>query len=438
MNDINYLSKHWAITPDALHTLCASLKERQAGLSLFSERPLDNTRTVRIRDGVAIIPIQGVITPRLDFFTLLFGGTALDVLAKDFQNALENKDVKAILLDIDSPGGVAVGPAEMSEIIYNARKQKPIYSYVGRNCCSAAYWLASATEKIIAHKSALLGSIGVVSTLAIQEKADANGYKNFEIVSSNAKNKRPDPRTPEGISEIRRELDSLENEFINSIAKYRNLKVETILKDFGQGGVMIGSQAAEVGMADMLGTYESVLATLSADNSNQNKGEKQMSDKEKMIDKDNITADFLKRERLDIVEALREEGAKAERERLNAIDNAALAGYDELVAAAKADPKMTAEKLALQIIGAEKAKGTSYIDALKTAEEKMPKITHGANAGEDKPKISPIAPATERAEAEWNANVELRTEFNGDKEAFVAYYLANDNGQVKLHTKKGK
>jgi ClpP class serine protease len=105
---------------------------------------------------VAIILIQGVIMPRMDLFTLLFGGTVLDCLAKDFQNALESDEVKAILLDIDSPGGVAVGTSEMVDIIFNAHTKKPVWSYVGRNCCSAAYWLAIAAKKIITHKSALL------------------------------------------------------------------------------------------------------------------------------------------------------------------------------------------------------------------------------------------------------------------------------------------
>ena len=117
-----------------------------------------------IRDGVAVIPIKGVITPQMDIFTALFGGTALDHLAQDIQAALDNNEVKAILLDIDSPGGVAVGPAEMAEIINHAKGIKPLWSYTGRNCCSAAYWLAAATDKILCHKSALLGSIGVVST----------------------------------------------------------------------------------------------------------------------------------------------------------------------------------------------------------------------------------------------------------------------------------
>lgn len=91
----------------------------------------------------------------MDFLTYVLGGTALDILAKDFRTALENSDVRAIILDFDSPGGIAVGPAEMADMIFNARGNKPIISYVGRNCCSAAYWLASAADTLGALKRAL-------------------------------------------------------------------------------------------------------------------------------------------------------------------------------------------------------------------------------------------------------------------------------------------
>ena len=209
MNDILKIAKYWAIEPDFLKTV-----SREA-LSTKSENTLDNTRSVKVRDGTAIIPIHGPITARNTFFSMFAGGTSLETLAKDFREAINNEDIKAILFDIDSPGGVAVGPFEMAEMIYNARSQKPIYSYIGRNGSSAAYWLASATEKIIVNPSALVGSIGVVTTIPVQEQPDQEGYKNIEIVSSNAALKRPDPRTKEGLAEIRRELDGLESTFIN-------------------------------------------------------------------------------------------------------------------------------------------------------------------------------------------------------------------------------
>lgn len=437
MNEINYISKHWAIAPDVLQDLCNNLKDMKLKASFLSERPMSNTRNVRIKNGVAIIPIHGVITAREDIFTFLCGGTALDGLIRDFHRVLDDSEVKAILFDIDSPGGVAIGTSEIAEAIYNARTKKPIYSYVGRNCCSAAYWLASATEKIIAHKSALVGSIGVVSSIPIQEKADKDGFKHIEVLSSNAKNKRPDPRTPEGLTEIKKELDAIENEFITSLAKYRGLSESKIMEDFGQGGVVLGGQALALGMVDELSNFENSIKSLSALTINHNKGENKMPENTNLIDKNLITADFLRRERPELVKIFSEEGANAEHERLLAIDKASLNGYEDLAQKAKENPQMTAEKLALQIIEAEKTKGNDYLASLKTAEKNMPKISHSANTGGNVHQIDENAPVSERAEAKWNSDSKIRTEFGGDKEAFVAYYTASDNGQVKLQNNKG-
>lgn len=251
MKELYHLARCWAIEPDFLSNLSNMTKEYQAGLSLLNDGQLQKTSFVKIRGDIAIISLQGIITPRMDIFTYFMGGTPLDCLARDFQTAIDDDNIKGILFDIDSPGGVAVGPAEMAEIIFKARQIKPVWSYVGRNCCSAAYWLAAATEKIIAHQSALLGSIGVVTTVPVQESPDQSGYKNIEIVSSNAKNKRPDPRTPEGINEICRELNELESQFINAVANFRDLTIDQIKNDFGQGGVLIGAKAVQIKMADM-------------------------------------------------------------------------------------------------------------------------------------------------------------------------------------------
>lgn len=411
--DLQSLSKHWAIEPTALQCLSTDLAELQSGLSLFAQKPLARTYTTTIRDGVAVVPVHGIITPRTDLFTILMGGTGLDTLAQDIQSALDNDDVQAILLDIDSPGGVAIGPSEMAEIIYDAGNWKPVWSYVGRSCCSATYWLASATQRIVAEKTAMLGSIGVVSSVAVQENADADGYKQIEIVSSNAKNKRPDPRTPEELDTIRSELDVLESKFIDAVASYRHVSVDTIKSEFGQGGVLIGNEAVEVGMADNLGTYESTIYELS-----------QLTKKgEKTMDPQSITEEQ--------IAAYRAEGAKAERERLLALDEMMVAGHEDLLAKAKQDPEMTAEKLAAEIIKAEKAKGQAYLASLKTAEETLPTVNPSAN-----PTNNTGATPEERAEYEWNNNPEIRAEFGGDKAAFFAYRIAQENGQIKVLKKE--
>lgn len=456
MHEILKIAKYWAIEPDILKAL-SRVKDFES-LSVRSEKHLSNTRTVSIRDGTAIIPIQGPITARSDIFTFLLGGTSLADLAKDFQTALEDDQVRAILFDIDSPGGVALGPSEMAEIIFNARGKKPIWSYVGRNCSSAAYWLASATEKIIANPSALLGSIGVVTTIPVQEEPDSEGYKNIEIVSSNAKQKRPDPRTSEGMSEIKRELDDLETQFIESVARYRTTTVDAVKNDFGQGGVLIGKNAVMSGMADELGAYEEVLTRLNQKIST-TKTNQFMSNKEPNKDafsRESITADFIKSEFPEIAESFKKEaaeqsrknafidgeksgfekGANSERERILAIEQAALSGHEDLVVKAKQDGDMTAEKLALQIIAREKQRGTNYLTNIKEAEAEIPKVEPNFEANAPtKPKIDKSAPIEERAKAEWQDDPKLRSEFGNDYDSYFAYRKASETNQVKILTR---
>ena len=444
MNDLLKIAKYWAIEPDYLRSIS------KEALSIKSEKHLDNTGSVSIRDGTAIIPIHGPITARNTFFSLFAGGTSLETLAKDFQEALSNEDVKSILFDIDSPGGVAVGPFEFAEMIYNARGQKPIYSYIGRNGSSAAYWLASATEKIIVNPSALVGSIGVVTTIPVQEQPDQDGYKNIEIVSSNAALKRPDPKTKEGLAEIRRELDDLESTFIESIAKYRSITPEIIKADFGGGGVIIGSQAVNKNMADALGTYEEVLANLNQKFNSNNKIMSKEQNRETTADisKKEITADYIKKEFPDVASAIIEEvsatikneafasGTKHERDRILAIESAALPGHEDLIAEAKKDGSITAEKLALKIIAAEKSKASDYLANSKTSESEMPKIEPNIEPeSKQKKEIDINLPIEQKAKILWDKDSKLRSEFGDDFESYHAFAKAEESNQVRILSK---
>lgn len=452
MHELLKIAKYWAIEPDILKSLC-HLDEIKS-LSFQSERRLSNTRSVMIRDGTAVIPLHGPIAARSDLFTFFLGGTSLSDLAKDFQTALDDDQVKAILFDVDSPGGVALGPSEMADAIFKARGKKPIWSYVGRNCSSAAYWIASATEKIIANPSALLGSIGVVTTIPVQEQPDSEGYKNIEIVSSNAKQKRPDPRTEEGMAEIKRELNDLEAQFIEAIAKYRNVSVNAVKNDFGQGGVLIGKNAVASGMADSLGSYEEVIAELNQKISTN----KQINFMNKeTIERSAINADFIKSEFPDIAEKLAKEnsdkirtetketaftegrkaglveGAETERKRILAIEEASLPGHEDLVAKAKQDVDMTADKLALQIVAREKQRGTKYVEQAAAAEKEMPKVAPNfESASPEKAKVDKDAPLEDRAKAEWHSDAKLRSEFADDYEAYFAFKKASETNQVKI------
>lgn len=280
----------WAIQREWLQTICeiadgrvdldAMLAKWEAkGIPTPESRfrhqlgPLDPNRrydNVRLKDGVAVIEVLGPIFPRANMVGLISETTtSLDQLTLDLQRATESDLVRAILLDIESPGGVAYGLQEMAEEIRAFSGRKPVVAFVSGLAASAAYWIAAACTEIVISRTAILGSVGVVSGAAIQEKPDQNGFRYIDIVSSNAANKRPDVSSEEGLAEAKRTLDALESEFIGAVARYRSLSPAQVIEQFGQGGVRVGQAAIDAGMADRFGTIEGILAELAGLQGNQ-------------------------------------------------------------------------------------------------------------------------------------------------------------------------
>jgi ClpP class serine protease len=251
----------WCITPDYMETIVSILERTNSDPdALAAERgqPLKNSYAIEVRDGVAIIPIRGVIARYANLFSEISGATSLELLVRDFDMAVQNDAITAIMLDIDSPGGEANGISEMAGRIANARSVKPVVAYVGGAACSAAYWLASACSEIVCSDTALLGSIGVVVTL---RKPSADDDE-MEIVSSNAENKRPDVATDDGQEVIRKTLNELEQVFLSSVADYRSMTIAQVIDAGDRGGIRVGQSAVDNRLADRIGTYEAVMTEL--------------------------------------------------------------------------------------------------------------------------------------------------------------------------------
>lgn len=221
-------------------------------------RPLDNSHSVTVRDGVAIVPVIGPIARYADFFTVISGATSIDTLAKDFRSAIDDRSVRAIILNMDSPGGTVSGISEFASQVKAARGIKPIVCYVGSQAASAGYWIASAADQIVADSTAMLGSIGVVVGMPRKKASDP-----IEIVSSQSPYKRVDVETERGKAKVQATADDLADLFVDAIASNRDVPRETVLSDFGQGGSFVASKAVAAGMADGIGSLEGVIASLS-------------------------------------------------------------------------------------------------------------------------------------------------------------------------------
>jgi signal peptide peptidase SppA len=290
-NDLSFLlNTRWAMLPSALqnmltivqrenvtmHELAEAAKRSQPqapgratdpakkGIAARDAQPLPNARRAEVRDKIAIIPVIGPIFPRANLFTQISGGTAVSTLAKDFTVALEDPNVKAIVFNIDSPGGEITGISELADMIFAARgKGKPTAAYVYGVAASAAYWIAAACDKIFASATAETGSIGVVSVWQdTRERDKKSGVSTIEIVSSFSPNKRPDPQTDAGKAQIQTLVDDLAFQFVSSIAKFRGVSNDTVTAKFGQGDVYISKKALDAGMIDHIGSLEGTITAM--------------------------------------------------------------------------------------------------------------------------------------------------------------------------------
>lgn len=258
----------WNMMPEYLNTMLAVV-HRATDLEAIEREMgtvLENTHEATVRDGIAKIPICGPMFKFANLFTAISGATSYEMLATDLGAALDNPDVTAIVLDIDSPGGEALGCSELARLIAESRGTKPIIAYVSGYGCSAAYWLAVAADQVIVSDSAIVGSIGTRMTYIDTSEADAkDGVREIEIISSQSPFKGDDnPATESGRAATQRLVDSLAQVFVDAVAEYRGVTAEHVLAHFGQGGVFVGAEALANGMADGIGTYESVHAGLLA------------------------------------------------------------------------------------------------------------------------------------------------------------------------------
>jgi ClpP class serine protease len=219
---------------------------------------LDGAEMSMVRNGTAIVPLVGAVYPRSNMVSASSGGTSLDSVMRDMRVAWASPDVERIVMLIDSPGGVVSGLGEAAETLRAG--PKPLVSFVTGMAASAAYWLGSQAGDIVLDRAASVGSIGVVASMSRQEAADANGRRSYEIVSSGAPFKRPDPSTDEGRAAIQRDVDAIENVFIADVAAGRGVPEGVVREQFGKGAMVSASEAVRVGMADRVGTLEGVLS----------------------------------------------------------------------------------------------------------------------------------------------------------------------------------
>ncbi len=185
MNALDFvLSRQpWLITSDALNVMASQAIAFFDGKAQPSERITNPLLSVQ--DGVGIIRLHGPIIRQPDLISsLLFGATDTEQVMEAITEASARDDVRALLLDVDSPGGTVNGTPELAQAVADATRTKPVYAFSAGQMCSAAYWVASQCDAIYATPSARVGSIGVILPLLDSSEALKNQGLKVEVFAA--------------------------------------------------------------------------------------------------------------------------------------------------------------------------------------------------------------------------------------------------------------
>jgi capsid assembly protease len=267
--------KPWAILPEKLHAIAEIVARASSGQGLTVEELNDRLAPAReqaaARPGagdygvVAVIPIRGVISQKINLMTNISGGTSIEKLTAAFRSALADPSIKAIVFDVDSPGGGVEGVPELAEEIFKSRGQKKTIALANPMAGSAAYWLASAAEEFVVIPSGQVGSIGVfVAHEDVSKALETEGVK-ISLISAGAHKTDGNPYEPlsdEARADLQNKVDAFYSMFVKSVADGRGVKPSAVKNGFGQGRMVLAGDAVKAGMVDRIATFDQTVARL--------------------------------------------------------------------------------------------------------------------------------------------------------------------------------
>ena len=213
------------------------------------------------KDQIAIIPIHGIITASSDDgFSFQSSGVSSGSIVGLIEQANEEESIKAIILEINSGGGAVVASDEIATAVKNS--DKPVVAWIREVGASGAYWIASASDLIIANPMSITGSIGVIGSYlefsGLMEKYGV-GYEQLTGGEYKGVGNPFEKLSEEERIILQSKIDTIHEFFINEVAENRNLSVEHVRR-VATGMFYLGTEAKDLGLIDMLGDKGDAIA----------------------------------------------------------------------------------------------------------------------------------------------------------------------------------
>jgi len=263
---MNFENNILAIMPEKFNDIVANRKTIEIeGVDFEAATTRTATKFKDIKGSIVTVPLYGYISHKASIWSAMGLETSSETFAGWMDDLASNPQVGAIVIDIDSPGGTVSGVSSVTDKIHSLRGTKPIIAVVNDLMASAAYWIGSAADEIVADPESLTGSIGVFGMHADYSKAlEEQGIKVTFISAGKFKveGNPYEPLSDEAKAYEQSQVDDYYESFIDSVARNRGVSASKVKADFGQGRIFTAKRAKEAGLVDRVGSYEQVIDRL--------------------------------------------------------------------------------------------------------------------------------------------------------------------------------
>jgi signal peptide peptidase SppA len=266
----------WAILPERLAEIQDYLNRRVAlATDAFPEDYEPPQLAAGLRDGsyqtigkTALIPMLGTLLDRAGAMEAASGAVSMQSIRASLARARDDRSIRSIVLQIDSPGGTVAGTVELASDVAALKGQKKVIAVADKMAASAAYWIGSQAQEFHVSPSGQVGSIGVIAAHIDQSKMEELVGLKTSLVASSKFKAEFDPSIPlsdDARAELQAKVNQYHGQFVKAVAKGRGVSEARVESDFGQGRMVLAKDAVNAGMADGVSTLDQVLRRLGAD-----------------------------------------------------------------------------------------------------------------------------------------------------------------------------
>lgn len=213
--------------------------------------------------GVAVLPLYGVVVQRPGFLTRVGYATSAEQFAAAHAALVADASVRAVVWDVDSPGGSVAGVPEAAARLLALRGNKRTVALSNTLMASAAYWLASAADEVVSAPSA---SIGVVAVHEDRSAANDRAGVRVSYLHAGRYKVEGNPDQPLGgdaRAALQQTIDDYYGQFVRHVAKARGTTEAAVRSGFGEGRVLTARRAVSARLADRTATLADVITKLS-------------------------------------------------------------------------------------------------------------------------------------------------------------------------------